>query len=132
MTDLELLNALQQRGILGADQAAALKKDMVLSSRSLEDILYERRVADDGKIAEIKSELLGSGTLCHGDHLSHQKKLLAQINFLVRFQVQSFDAAFFYNFVLIFRSQAHKKRVFWHRFFVFYKSYFHAYIIYIF
>ena len=59
MTDLELLNALQAKSVLSAEQATALKKDIALSGRALEDVIYERRIVDDAKVVAVKSEILG-------------------------------------------------------------------------
>jgi type IV pilus assembly protein PilB len=59
MTDDQLLQELQNRGLVRPDVAAKLKREILLSGRSLEELVFEKRLIDDAKIAELKSELLG-------------------------------------------------------------------------
>lgn len=59
MKDDELLQELQNKGLLGADVATKLKREVLLSGRPLEELIFEKRLIDDVKIAELKSRLLG-------------------------------------------------------------------------
>ncbi len=58
MTSEQLLQELQARKLIPADTAAKLKREVLLSGRSAEELIYERRIVPDGKIAEVKSEVL--------------------------------------------------------------------------
>jgi type IV pilus assembly protein PilB len=57
--DDELLQELQNKGLLGADVAAKLKREVLLSGRALEELIFEKRLVDDAKIAELKSRIFG-------------------------------------------------------------------------
>jgi type IV pilus assembly protein PilB len=59
MTDIELLQALIARGVVSEEQGVFLKKDITIAGRGLEDLIYERHIVDDAKVATVKSELLG-------------------------------------------------------------------------
>ena len=54
----ELLKEFQKGGLLNQDLAAKLKRESYLSGRSVEELIYERRLVDDKKIANLKSRLL--------------------------------------------------------------------------
>ncbi len=54
----QLLQALQQKGIITAEEAAKLKREVMTSGKNLEQILYERHSTDDEKIAESKAATL--------------------------------------------------------------------------
>lgn len=58
MTSDQLLEALTKKGIVGAEEAAKLKREVMTSGKNLEQILSERHSTDDEKIAEAKSETL--------------------------------------------------------------------------
>ncbi len=58
MTDQELIQALQKKGLLPAASAAKLVKEAELRQRSAEDILYEERLVPEAEVAQTKSELL--------------------------------------------------------------------------
>lgn len=59
MNNQELLRELETRKILQGASLEAVKRELLTSSRSLEAILFERRLADDAVIGQIKSEKLG-------------------------------------------------------------------------
>ncbi len=54
----ELLKELEKGGFLEEEQVAKLKRESFLSGHSLEDLLHEKGLVDDVKIAETKSALL--------------------------------------------------------------------------
>ena len=54
----ELLKEFQKGGLINQDLAAKLKRESYLSGRSVEELIYERRLVDDKKIANLKSRLL--------------------------------------------------------------------------
>ncbi len=58
MTDQELIQALQKKGLLPAASAAKLVKEAGLRERSAEDLIYEERLVPDAEVAAVKSELL--------------------------------------------------------------------------
>lgn len=58
MTDEQLLQELQKSGLLQPDVATKLKREVLLSGRRLEEILYEKRLVEDVKIAELKSRMV--------------------------------------------------------------------------
>jgi type IV pilus assembly protein PilB len=58
MTSDELLQQLQTRGLLDPTVAARLKRDTLVTGRSIEDLIANERIVPDEKIAELKSELL--------------------------------------------------------------------------
>lgn len=59
MTDEKLLSEIQKSGILDEPATIKLKKESLLSNRPVEEIIYNRRIVDDLKIAELKSRVLG-------------------------------------------------------------------------
>ncbi len=59
MTDQELLQEIQKAGLLDELAAEKIKKDALLSGKSVETLVTLGRLVDDVKIAEIKSKLLG-------------------------------------------------------------------------
>jgi len=59
MTSEQLIEALKKNGALEEDVASRLKRESALSGRSVEEMLHERRLVDDKKVAEIKSSILG-------------------------------------------------------------------------
>ena len=58
MSPDELLQQLQTRGLLNPTVAARLKRDTLVTGKSIEDLIANERVIPDEKIAELKSELL--------------------------------------------------------------------------
>lgn len=59
MKDAELLSAIQKNNLLDESAVSKLKRESILSSKSLEEIIHERRLIDDVKLANLKSDLLG-------------------------------------------------------------------------
>ncbi|MFH1192867.1 MAG: GspE/PulE family protein [Candidatus Jorgensenbacteria bacterium] len=59
MTDQELLGALVVKGLLDQASADGVARDARLTGRPAEDVIYERRSADEAAIAAVKSELIG-------------------------------------------------------------------------
>lgn len=59
MTTQTLLRELQARGLLDAAQVEKLKKETLLTDRSLESILNERKLIPDEQVAAVKAEVLG-------------------------------------------------------------------------
>jgi len=58
MTSDQLLDALKAKNFITDAAALKVKRDMILSGKPLEAVLYADRVVDDVKVAELKSELL--------------------------------------------------------------------------
>ncbi len=58
MTDEQFFEALDKNQLLEPGVKTKLKRETLLSGRSLEELIYERRLVDDIKIAELKSQLL--------------------------------------------------------------------------
>ncbi len=58
MDPLEFLKELKKAGLVDESTAVQLGREVSLSGRSLEELVYERRLIDDEKIAELKSSLL--------------------------------------------------------------------------
>jgi type IV pilus assembly protein PilB len=58
MTSDELLQQLQTRGLLNPTVAARLKRDALVTGKSIEDLIANERIVPDEKVAELKSELL--------------------------------------------------------------------------
>lgn len=58
MTSDQFLEALTKKGIVTAEEAVKLKREIMTSGKTLDQILYDRYSADDEKIAETKSEVL--------------------------------------------------------------------------
>ncbi len=58
MTSDELLQQLQTRGLLNPTIAARLKRDTLVTGKSVEDLIANERIIPDENIAELKSELL--------------------------------------------------------------------------
>ncbi|MGC9602959.1 MAG: GspE/PulE family protein [Minisyncoccia bacterium] len=58
MTDQEFIQALVKKGLLAESSAAKVFKEAEVQGRSPEDLLYEEHLADELKVAEVKSELL--------------------------------------------------------------------------
>ncbi|OGY98318.1 MAG: hypothetical protein A2681_01330 [Candidatus Liptonbacteria bacterium RIFCSPHIGHO2_01_FULL_56_18b] len=59
MTSEQLLKELEKRNWLTADAVKKLEREVMLADRGAEDLIYEKRLIDDGRLAELKSELLG-------------------------------------------------------------------------
>lgn len=59
MNDKTLLDALVKRGILSQELAAKILQEASFSKKSAEDLLHNRRLADDVSVAQVKSEALG-------------------------------------------------------------------------
>lgn len=59
MTDEKLLSEIQKSQILDEAATTKLKKESLLSGRPVEEIIYNRRLVDDLKLAELKSRVLG-------------------------------------------------------------------------
>lgn len=58
MTDDQLLQELGSRRLIDETMTNKLRREVLISGRSAEQLIYERRLIDDGKIAELKSQLL--------------------------------------------------------------------------
>lgn len=58
MTNEQLIETLQSQGLLAEDQATKLKREAFVSSRSAEELIHERHLVDDEKIAQAKSAAL--------------------------------------------------------------------------
>lgn len=58
MTNDQLLQALQTKGVVAPADAEKLKREILVSGKTLEEILYEKHSTDDEKIAEAKSSVL--------------------------------------------------------------------------
>jgi len=59
MTNDDLLKELQKRQLLEEAVIGKLKREAFLSGRSVEQLLYERHLVEDVKLAEIKAAVLG-------------------------------------------------------------------------
>ena len=59
MTDQELLQEIQKAGLLDQVISEKVKKDTLLSGKSVETILITDRLVDDVRVAEGKSKMLG-------------------------------------------------------------------------
>jgi type IV pilus assembly protein PilB len=59
MTNDQLLQELQNRKLIREDVATKLRREAVVSGKSVEELAFERRIVDDQKIAEAKSQVLG-------------------------------------------------------------------------
>jgi type IV pilus assembly protein PilB len=60
MTDQELFTTLVRENIIDQPTADRLVRDAAFAQRSPEELLYERRVADEVQVADVKSRLLGA------------------------------------------------------------------------
>lgn len=58
MTDEELFGELEKAEILDEPTIAKLKREVLLSGRTAEELIYARRIADGVKIAQVKSQIL--------------------------------------------------------------------------
>lgn len=58
MTNDEFLTTLINNHLIPEDAVEKLKRDVLMSGKSAEDLVYDRRLVDDEKIAELKSALL--------------------------------------------------------------------------
>ncbi|MBI2623749.1 MAG: type II/IV secretion system protein [Candidatus Liptonbacteria bacterium] len=58
MTGDQLLKELQRAGVLDAVSATKVQREALLGNRSVEDVLYTKRLADDQRVAEVKSAAL--------------------------------------------------------------------------
>ncbi|KKW48233.1 MAG: Type II secretion system protein E, partial [Parcubacteria group bacterium GW2011_GWA1_59_11] len=58
MTTEQLLQELRKGNYLREEALTKLQRDALLSGRSLEDLIYEKRLVDDSKMAELKSRVL--------------------------------------------------------------------------
>jgi len=58
MTDEEFLKQIKKAGLLSDDSVNKIKRESLLSGRSSESIIADRRLVDDKKIAELKSSFL--------------------------------------------------------------------------
>lgn len=58
MTDEQLLEEFQKQGLLTQEVTNKLEREAVLSGRSAEELIYTKRLINDTKVAQIKSELL--------------------------------------------------------------------------
>ena len=59
MDNNALFKELVKEGVLAGDQSKRILEDASLARRDAEDLMYERRVADETAVAKIKSRLLG-------------------------------------------------------------------------
>mgnify|MGYP001581352768 FL=1 len=57
MTSDQLLQELRSRNLLAEDAAAKIKREILVSGRSVEDIIDERRLLPGEQIAQIKSQI---------------------------------------------------------------------------
>ncbi len=58
MTSEELLRELQNRRLVREDTLTRLRREISLSGRAAEELIYEGRLVDDVKVAEVKSQIL--------------------------------------------------------------------------
>ena len=58
MTNEQLLEEFQKQGLLNQDAVNKVSREALLSGRSVEELIYAKRLIDDVKVALIKSELL--------------------------------------------------------------------------
>lgn len=58
MENTTLIQELRTAGLIKEEDAARLKRDTLISERSAEDLIYERRLVDGRAIAELKAKLL--------------------------------------------------------------------------
>lgn len=59
MTDEKLLAEIKKSGLLDETAVTKLKKEALLSGQSVQEIIYNRRIIDDVKLTELKSQVLG-------------------------------------------------------------------------
>ncbi len=59
MTDQQLLQELTKRGVVDQASATRILQEASLSGHPAEEILYEKKVADEAAVTKVKSELLG-------------------------------------------------------------------------
>ncbi len=59
MTDQQLLQELVKRGVLDSTTSERILQESSLSGHPAEELLYEKKIADEGAIMKVKSELLG-------------------------------------------------------------------------
>ncbi len=60
MTDTELVQQLVARGVVDQVSASRVLSDAEYSHRSVEELMYERRIGDEVAIAKLKGELTGA------------------------------------------------------------------------
>jgi type IV pilus assembly protein PilB len=58
MADDQLIQALQSQGILDETAVNRLRRDALIGEKTVEQVIYEKRLVEDSKITEIKSGLL--------------------------------------------------------------------------
>ncbi|HTY40076.1 MAG TPA: GspE/PulE family protein [Candidatus Paceibacterota bacterium] len=58
MTNDQLIKELETRRLLSDDDVIKLKRDVLVANRSAEEIIHERHLVDDDKVAELKSQIL--------------------------------------------------------------------------
>ncbi|MDO8574628.1 MAG: GspE/PulE family protein [bacterium] len=58
MTDEQLLGELQKNKLIDENSATKIRREVLLSGRPLEELIYSRRMVDGAKIAEVKSNFL--------------------------------------------------------------------------
>ncbi|MBI4085374.1 MAG: type II/IV secretion system protein [Candidatus Liptonbacteria bacterium] len=58
MTTEQLLGEIQKQGLINEETSNKLKRESLLSGRSVEDLIYSQRLLDDTAVANIKSEIL--------------------------------------------------------------------------
>ena len=59
MTSEQLITELDNRKLMRPDVLQKLRREVMLSGRSAEELINERQLMPDVKIAELKSEILG-------------------------------------------------------------------------
>ncbi len=59
MNDDQFLELLEKNRLIEENSKIKLKRDALLSGRSIEQLLYERHLVDDAKVAELKSQIQG-------------------------------------------------------------------------
>lgn len=58
MTDEQLLGELKKGNLLDEESVAKMRREVLLSGRSVEELIYSRRMVDGVKIAQVKSNFL--------------------------------------------------------------------------
>lgn len=60
MEDKDLIQKLVQKNLLTQTAASQILRDATLAQKPPEDLIYERRLADEVEVAKVKSELIGA------------------------------------------------------------------------
>src|SRR4030042_4389252 len=59
MDNKTLLQELTKEGLLNEDSARKVLQEASLTQKSAEELIYDRRLVDEGKVAGVKGRLLG-------------------------------------------------------------------------